>query len=144
MILGEKCESVRCFGKEILRISHKIDGFEGVSDKIFLFYDSVVKAAASGAVNRLEEFAKNDFEEARRAGASSMAFFKRYNYLISCSAEKIEEKFLKVTTEVSLKKGSENLMYVKNVHFWDISGEYMMSKNGIKKALSAVGKIVKK
>lgn len=144
MISGEKCESVRCFGKEILRISRKIDGFEGVSDKIFSFYDSVVKAASTGAMNKLEETAKNDFEAARQKGGSSMAFFKRYNYFISCRAEKTDEKILKVTLEVSLQKGKENLMYVENVHFWDTQGEYMMGKNGIKKALSERKKLVKK
>lgn len=133
MISGEKCESVRCFGKEILRASRKTEGFEDVSDRIFSFYDSVAKTATSGAVNKLEEVAKNDFEEARRMGAGSAAFFKRYNYSVFCRAEKRDENILEVTVEAELKKGSENLMYVKSVHIWNISEEYMVRENGIKK-----------
>ena len=144
MISAEKCQSIRHLGSEVLRISHKTEGFEGIPDKIFSFYDSVVKAAVSGAVNKLEESAKTDFEEARRGGAHHAAFFKRYNYLISCAAEKMDEKTLKVTVRVSLKKGSEKLSYVENVHFWDIYGEYMMSKNGIKKAFSERDKTAQK
>lgn len=144
MISEEKCKSVRRFGKEILRVSHEIGGFEGISDKIFSFYDSVVKTASEGAMNSLEETAKNDFESARKMGGSSMAFFKRYNYFISCFGEKLDERILKVTIKVSLEKGSQNLMYVENVHFWDVFGEYMMGKNGIKKALSNQNRFVEK
>ncbi len=144
MSLTEKCESIRWFGTEILRISRFIKGFEGVSDKISKFYESVLYEAGAGAVKSLEEKAKKDFERAKDAGPLSAAFFKRYNYLISCEAERIEEKFLKVTLYVSLKRASENIFYVENVHFWDIDGGFMVSEKGIKKALSKSGKIVKK
>ncbi len=144
MCFDEKCESVRYFGIEILRISRDMDGFEDVPDKITRFYENVVLAAAAGGKETLEELAKKAFEGVKETGNLSAAFFKRYNYLVLCEAEREKEKLLKVSLRVSLKRGTENLFYVENVHFWDIDNEFMMSKNGFKKALLKRDKIVKK
>ncbi len=144
MNLGVKCDSVRHLGTEILRVTRHIVGFDGVSERIACFYEALVSSAAEGAKGVLEEKAKNDFDAAKQTGARSAVFFKRYNYSISCEAEKIGEKILRVTIRVSLKRASENLFYVENVHFWDVNGGFMMSKNGIKKALAERDKIVKK
>ena len=144
MNLGVKCDSVRFLGTEVLRVSHSIVGFEEVSEKISSFYETLAVTSAEGAKASLEEQAKNDFESERNRGANAVAFFKKYNYLITCVAETIRDGILKVTVIVSLKRGSENLVYVENVHFWDIDGDFMMSKNRIKKALSERRELVKK
>ena len=144
MNLGVKSDSVRFLGTEILRVSHSIVGFEEVSEKIFSFYEALVLTSVKGAKGVLEEQAKNAFEDERNKGTNAVAFFKKYNYLITCSAERIGEAILKVAVIVSLKRGTENLVYVENVHFWDVDGDFMMSKNRIKKALSERRELVKK
>lgn len=144
MNMGAKSESLRYFGTEILRITYSFEGFDGISEKITRFYESLILKAVSRDWDKLGDITKKAFETARNERAASSAFFKRYNYSLLCRSEKIEEKYLKVTISVSLRRASENLFYVENVHFWNVEGAYMMSENGIKKALLRNGKIVKK
>lgn len=138
MTQGRKYDTLRAEGIEILRVCKELRGFEGTPKRIADFYESLAESAFKGAMENLKPLALSELDKAREEGARSLAFFRRYNYLIECEAS-ADEELLRVTVSVRLTRAANELYYVKNVHFWNTNEESMIGENGLKKALSRRG-----
>lgn len=146
MLLKEnsKYESLRVGGTEILRVGKRMAGFENVSEKISNFYSSLAETSLAAAYERLTPIVKEAFEKAKSEGTRSVAFFRRFNYLISCSADDSGEGYLTVCVEVTLSRASEKIYSVCERDFWNISEQTLIKEKAFLRAVSKLGKACKK
>lgn len=141
---NSKYESLRVGGTEILRVGKRITGFENISEKISDFYSSLAESSLAAAYERLTPIAEKELEKAKSEGTRSVAFFRRFNYLISCRAEKVGEGYLMVCVEVTLSRASEKIHSVMERDFWNISEQTLIREKAFLRAASKSDKACKK
>lgn len=148
--MARKIETLRSHGVEILRCESLSLGFgdesegkviEGcdlppaVPEKLSSFYLSLCDTALEGALKQLTPVAERTFDGFLAESHGRGAFFRRFNYSFTATAEPISERFWRIWRCVEISRRGNEIFSQKSADIWDMKEGSIISEKRLKRCL---------